>query len=99
MAGNEVGGRLGAALFLGPHNGQFWSSIHCGSASVAAGVALGLDAERLAHALAIALYQPPYGLWPGFMGPDSKLLTAASRPSRARGRRCWRPRASPGRST
>ena len=77
VAGNEVGGRLGAALFLGPHNGQFWSSIHCGSASVAAGVALGLDAERLAHALAIALYQPPYGLWPGFMGPDSKLLTAA----------------------
>ena len=70
-------GRLGAALFLGPHNGQFWSSIHCGSAAVAAGVALGLDAERLAHALAIALYQPPYGLWPGFMGPDSKLLTAA----------------------
>ena len=77
VAGNEVGGRLGAALFLGPHNGQFWSSIHCGSASVAAGVALGLDAKRLAHALAIALYQPPYGLWPGFMGPDSKLLTAA----------------------
>jgi MmgE/PrpD N-terminal domain len=73
VAGNEVGGRLGAALFLGPHNGQFWSSIHCGSAAVAAGVALGLDAEGVAHALAIALYQPPYGLWPGFMGPDSKL--------------------------
>ncbi len=77
VAGNEIGGRLGAALFLGPHNGQFWSSIHCGSAAVAAGVALGLDARRMAHALAIALYQPPYGLWPGFMGPDSKLLTAA----------------------
>ena len=29
------------------------------------------------HALAIALYQPPYGLWPGFMGPATKLLTAA----------------------
>jgi len=27
VAGNEVAGRLGAALFLGPHNGQFWSSI------------------------------------------------------------------------
>jgi 2-methylcitrate dehydratase MmgE/PrpD-like protein len=77
IAGNEIGGRIGAALFLGPHNGQFWSSIHCGSAAAAAGVALGLDAERIAHALAIALYQPPYGLWPGFMGPDSKLLTAA----------------------
>ena len=77
IAGNEVAGRLGAALFLGPHNGQFWSSIHCGGAAAAAGVALGFDAERLAHAIAISLYQPPYGLWPGFMGPATKLLTAA----------------------
>jgi hypothetical protein len=77
VAGNEVAGRLGAALFLGPHNGQFWSSIHCASAAVAAGVAIGLEERQLAHALAISLYQPPYGLWPGFMGPDTKLLTAA----------------------
>jgi hypothetical protein len=77
VAANEVAGRLGAALLLGPHNGQFWSSIHCASAAVAAGVGLGLDGERLGHALAIALYQPPYGLWPGFMGPSTKLLTAA----------------------
>jgi hypothetical protein len=77
IAGNEVAGRLGAALFLGPHNGQFWASIHCGGAVAAAGVALGFDAERLAHAIAISLYQPPYGLWPGFMGPATKLLTAA----------------------
>jgi len=77
IAGNEVAGRLGAALFFGPHNGQFWASIHCGGAATAAAVALGLDEERIAHALAIALYQPPYGLFPGFMGPDTKLLTAA----------------------
>src|SRR5256714_5920884 len=77
IAGNEIAGRLGAALFIGPHNGQFWSSIHCGSAAVAAGIGLGLDGERIAHALASALYQPPYGLWPGFMGPRTKLLTAA----------------------
>src|SRR5205823_10059793 len=77
VAGNELAGRLGAALFLGPHNGQFWSSIHCASAAAAAGVALRLDERQLAHALAISLYQPPYGLWPGFMGPGSKLLTAA----------------------
>lgn len=77
IAANEVAGRLGAALFVGPHNGQFWASIHCASAAVAASVGLGLDAERAAHALAIALYQPPYGMWPGFMGPKSKLLTAA----------------------
>jgi hypothetical protein len=77
VAANEVAGRLGAALFFGPHNGQFWASIHCASAAVAVAVGLGLDAERSAHALAIALYQPPYGMWPGFMGPKTKLLTAA----------------------
>jgi 2-methylcitrate dehydratase PrpD len=77
VAANEVAGRLGAALFLGPHNGQFWASIHCASAAIAAAVGLELDASRAAHALAIALYQPPYGMWPGFMGPKSKLLTAA----------------------
>jgi hypothetical protein len=77
VAANEVAGRLGLALFVGPHNGQFWASIHCAGAAVAAGVAMGLDADQLAHALSIALYQPPYGLWPGFMGPASKLLTAA----------------------
>ncbi|HET7486094.1 MAG TPA: MmgE/PrpD family protein [Solirubrobacterales bacterium] len=77
IAANEVAGRLGAALFLGPHNGQFWASIHCASGAFAASVGLGLDAEHTAHALAIALYQPPYGMWPGFMGPKSKLLTAA----------------------
>ncbi len=77
VAANEVAGRLGAALFLGPHNGQFWASIHCASAAIAGAVGLGLDSRRAAHALAIALYQPPYGMWPGFMGPTSKLLTAA----------------------
>ncbi len=77
IAANEVAGRLGAALFLGPHNGQFWASIHCASAALAAAVGLELDAQCTAHALAIALYQPPYGMWPGFMGPKTKLLTAA----------------------
>jgi hypothetical protein len=77
VAANEVAGRLGAALFVGPHNGQFWASIHCASAAIAASVGIGLDPAAAAHALAIALYQPPYGMWPGFMGPRSKLLTAA----------------------
>src|SRR6476659_7596757 len=76
-AANEIEGRLGAALFIGPHNGQFWSSIHCAGAAVAAARLRGLDPEQTAHALAIALYQPPFGLWPGFMGPATKLLTAA----------------------
>jgi 2-methylcitrate dehydratase MmgE/PrpD-like protein len=53
------------------------SSIHCAGAAVAAARLRRLDAERTAHAIAIALYRPPFGLWPGFMGPDTKLLTAA----------------------
>jgi 2-methylcitrate dehydratase PrpD len=77
IAANEIEGRLGAALFIGPHNGQFWSSIHCAGAAAAAARLRHLEPEQTAHAIAIALYQPPFGLWPGFMGPDTKLLTAA----------------------
>jgi 2-methylcitrate dehydratase PrpD len=77
IAANEIEGRLGAALFIGPHNGQFWSSIHCAGAAVAAARLRRLDPDETANAIAIALYQPPFGLWPGFMGPDTKLLTAA----------------------
>src|SRR4051794_1646188 len=77
IAANEIEGRLGAALFLGPHNGQFWSSIHCAGAAAAAARLRRLDPDQTAQAIAIALYQPPFGLWPGFMGPDTKLLTAA----------------------
>ena len=53
------------------------TSIHCAGAAVAAARVRGLDADQTAHAMAIALYQPPFGLWPGFMGPDTKLLTAS----------------------
>src|SRR3954454_20841787 len=77
IAANEIEGRLGAALFVGPHNGQFWASIHCAGAAAASARLRRLDPEQTAHAIAIALYQPPFGLWPGFMGPDTKLLTAA----------------------
>jgi len=45
VAANEVAGRLGAALFLGPHNGQFWASIHCASAAVAAALGEGAAQE------------------------------------------------------
>lgn len=77
VAANEVEARLGGACLVGPLNGQLWSQIHGAGAAVAAGRLLGLDASRLAHALAIALYQPTRATVPGFMAPDSKLLTAA----------------------
>lgn len=89
VAADEVGGRLGASCLLGPLNGQMWTFIHLVSAAAAAARILGLDASRTAHALAIALAQPPFALQPGFMLPTSKLLSAAlpacrPRTSRAR---------------
>jgi len=74
---NEVEARLGGACLVGPLNGQLWSFIHIAGAALAAGRLLGLDASALAHAFAIALYQAPRPTVPGFMAPDSKLLTAA----------------------
>lgn len=77
VIGNEVGGRLGASTVLGPQNGQAWSFIHALEGAAVGARLLGLDERRTAHALAIALYQPTFTLWPGFMGPQSKVLTAA----------------------
>ncbi|MFW6113694.1 MAG: MmgE/PrpD family protein, partial [Actinomycetota bacterium] len=77
-AANEIAGRLGAATVLGPRNGQMWSYIHLAGGAAAASRVLGLDGERTTHALALALYQPVLPLHPGFMGGESKVLTAAS---------------------
>ncbi|ORB34435.1 hypothetical protein BST40_25515 [Mycobacterium persicum] len=77
IAANELEARLGGACLLGPLNGQLWSFVHAAGSAVAAGRLLGLDTGRLAHALALALYQAPRATVPGFMAPDSKLLTAA----------------------
>jgi len=74
---NEVEARLGGACLIGPQNGQLWSYIHAAGAALAAGRLLGLDRSQLAHALAISLYQPVRATAPGFMAPESKLLTAA----------------------
>jgi 2-methylcitrate dehydratase PrpD len=74
---NEVGGRLGASVVLGPQNGQLWTHLHALSSACAGAKLLQLDALQTAQAMAISLYQPPFALWPGFMGPDSKLLSAA----------------------
>ncbi len=78
IAANEVQARLGLATFLGPQNGQMLPYLHCVGAAIAAGRLLSLDAARMAHALAVALAQPPAALWPAFLGAmDGKILTAA----------------------
>jgi 2-methylcitrate dehydratase PrpD len=78
VAANEIAGRFGLATFLGPQNGQMLPYLHCAGAAVAAGKLLGLDATRMAHALAVALAQPPAALWPSFLGSiEAKVLVAA----------------------
>lgn len=75
---NEIAGRLGASVVLGPHNGQLWSFIHSIGSATAAGRLLNMSQEKIKNAIGIALYQPNFPLWPGFMGPDSKILTAST---------------------
>jgi 2-methylcitrate dehydratase PrpD len=59
VAGNEVGGRVGASLLLGPTPGQSCAVVSAVAAATTAGLLAGLDAHRLAHALALALAAPP----------------------------------------
>jgi 2-methylcitrate dehydratase PrpD len=74
---NEVAGRMGAAVALGPRNGQMWSYIHHAGGACAAARLLELDADQAEQALAIAFYQPNLTLFPGFMGGQAKTVTAA----------------------
>ena len=77
VAANEVAGRLGAAMLLGPHNGQMWTQIHALAGACIGARFLKLDEERTGHAIGIALAQPPWPLAPAFFGPDSKMFFAA----------------------
>src|SRR5271157_2456342 len=76
VVANEVEGRIGAIAAVGPLNGQMWSFIHPAGGACAAARHMGLTAEETANALGTALYQPPFALVRGFMGPHSKILTA-----------------------
>jgi len=73
---NEVAGRIGASVALGPQNGQAWSFVHLGGGAAAASRAFGLSPEETTNALGAAFYQSTFTIWPGFMGPHTKLLTA-----------------------
>lgn len=77
VAANEVAGRLGASSYFGPLNGQMVTYVHLIGAAAAAAKLLKLDKVQTAHALAISLAQPNFALQPAFMGPSSKLLSAA----------------------
>jgi 2-methylcitrate dehydratase PrpD len=77
IAANEVAARLNMSVALGPARGQMAAHLHLASATVARGRLEGLDAETLAHALALALSYPPKALYPAFLGSDAKVLCAS----------------------
>jgi 2-methylcitrate dehydratase PrpD len=77
VSANETGGRLGASMLLGPHNGQMWSYIHLIGGATAASKLLGLDPTTTESAIGLAFSQPNYPLVATFMGSDAKQLIAS----------------------
>ncbi|MFC1474477.1 MmgE/PrpD family protein [bacterium] len=75
---NEIEARIGGSVMVGPLNGQMWAFIHAAGAACAAGRIMGLDPKQMNDALGIAMSQPAYPIDAGFLGGDSKLLTAAA---------------------
>ncbi|MHA1785281.1 MAG: MmgE/PrpD family protein [Candidatus Helarchaeota archaeon] len=77
IIGNEVSGRVGASILIGPQNGQLWSYVHLSSACAIVSKILGLNEEQIANAFGIAMYISTVAMYRGFMGPMSKLLTSS----------------------
>ncbi len=75
---NEIEGRVGAAVLLGPLNGQLWSFIHLIGSAIITAKLLGLDKAQIQSAIGIAMMQPSYPLWAGFFGSDAKVLMAST---------------------
>jgi 2-methylcitrate dehydratase PrpD len=52
---NEVAGRVGAALLIGPHHGFGSGWVHAVAAAVSAGRLMGLSADQMSHAIGLSL--------------------------------------------
>ncbi len=74
---NEVEGRVGASVLIGPLNGQLWTFNHVVGSAIATCKLMELDKEQILGSIGIALLQPPYPLMPGFFGSDAKVLLAS----------------------
>ena len=74
---NEIEGRVGASVLVGPLNGQLWTFIHLIGGAIITAKLLGLDQQQIQSAIGISLLQPNYPLWAGFFGSDAKTLMAS----------------------
>jgi 2-methylcitrate dehydratase PrpD len=74
---NEIAGRIGVSVLIGPLNGQLWTFVHLVGGAVITAKLLGLDRPQIQSAMGIAMLQPNYPLWAGFFGSDAKTLMAS----------------------
>jgi len=74
---NEIEGRVGASVLLGPLNGQMWSALHVIGGAVIAAKVMDLDTSQIQSAMGIALLQPSHPLATAFFGSDAKALLAS----------------------
>jgi len=76
IIGNELEGRLGAAVVLGPLNGQTFAHIHQAGSSSIFCTLRGGKAPEIENSVYLSLYLPPFCILSGFMGGEGKFLTA-----------------------
>jgi len=74
---NEVEGRLGASVMLGPLGVNMYGFLHLLGSAVIAAKLMKLDKQQIENAIGIALLQPSFALRPGFFGSDAKTVLAA----------------------
>jgi 2-methylcitrate dehydratase PrpD len=75
---NEIMGRVSLPCFFGPLNGQLTTFIHNIGAAAAVGQVKKFTEEMFRNALALSLYQPSFGITPGFYTEGCKLTTAST---------------------
>ena len=82
--GNEIGGRLGASIFLGTHNGQMWMPVHqIASASQlarlrSAGLKDDDSSNLIKSCITLSLAYPIYGMMDTFFGSAAKCMTSCN---------------------
>jgi 2-methylcitrate dehydratase PrpD len=78
LAANEVAARFGAAGLLGPSWGRTAGWIPAVATTIAAAKLSNLDANTIAHALALAIQAPQTIPWKVLLGGPSRSLSMAS---------------------
>jgi 2-methylcitrate dehydratase PrpD len=78
VAAVEVSGRMGAYFATGPQQGHMRAYLHRTAGAVAAAKIIGLDRDRTALALAIALSMPEFPLYPAAFSPETKVICTSA---------------------